>query len=315
MHTQSAKRIYRLVKQRFHLTRTSLCQRCESLQLLVYIERPWECKPTLSATFEIASIPRDSINSSCNLCMQFAAFLHESTDDSSLTLTCIHAIKPGSIRVMNEFSMTFHPSARRVLLLPTKPLVFRSGDLEFPSLEYGCSWPEDVYTYIPSKLPLPSSSPDYEQLRMWLRKCYTEHEATCSIKQGHRLRPDRVIDCETQELCTNEEDYVCLSYVWGPVTSGTSAPAGTEKLGKILPRNLPRTIRDAMIVTLKIGQRYLWIDRYCIDQNNANEKHNIIRNMNAICKFPAYLQPEQMLCSVANLVSYCGCQSCWGLEV
>jgi hypothetical protein len=34
-----------------------------------------------------------------------------------------------------------------------------------------------------------------------------------------------------------------------------------------------------MFVAVKIGMPYLWVDRYCIDKNNPEEKHDIIQNM------------------------------------
>jgi hypothetical protein len=267
-----------LVKPYSDSTRTNLCQRCKSLQLLTHVERPWKSKPTLSTYFEIATINQDSINSSCTLCMQFGFFLSEFRGDGILHLKCDHALTEALDRAMNQFSMTFEPSFREMLLLPKKPLVFRPRDIGHMPFESRKSWPKDLCTDILSDQPLRSDSPDYDQLKAWIRQCYAEHKATCGSWKGHRIRPDRVIDCEKEVLCTNEEAYVCLSYIWGP------APVGTEELGKSLPQDLPQTIRDAMSVTLNIGLRYLWVDRYCIDQNDADEKHNIIKNMNAICK-------------------------------
>ncbi|KAK9799987.1 putative Heterokaryon incompatibility protein-domain-containing protein [Seiridium cardinale] len=39
-----------------------------------------------------------------------------------------------------------------------------------------------------------------------------------------------------------------------------------------LPDILPLTIRDAIQVTKSLGYRYLWVDKYCIDQDNEEEK-------------------------------------------
>jgi hypothetical protein len=103
------------------------------------------------------------------------------------------------------------------------------------------------------------------------------------------MRPERVVDCKSGQLVEeNSQPYVCLSYVWG-----SKAPT-QEALDNLLPINLPATISDAMVVTLKIGLRYLCVDRYCIDQNNADEKHNIVRNMDGICKL--YVFYNLLLC-------------------
>jgi hypothetical protein len=49
-----------------------------------------------------------------------------------------------------------------------------------------------------------------------------------------------------------------------------------------------------MYFTLKIGLTYLWVDRYCIDQNNTEEKHDNIRNMEAICNLTFLLRYDSV---------------------
>lgn len=69
---------------------------------------------------------------------------------------------------------------------------------------------------------------------------------------------------------------MCLGHVWG------DAPADRTTSENTTLADIPQTVSDAMFVTLKLGMRYLWVDRYCIDQNNAEEKHDAIRNMDSI---------------------------------
>lgn len=53
--------------------------------------------------------------------------------------------------------------------------------------------------------------------------------------------------------------------------------------GVRLPRNLPRGIENAMEATTEMGFRYLWIDRYCIRQDDDSAaKHAQIQNMNLV---------------------------------
>jgi hypothetical protein len=61
------------------------------------------------------------------------------------------------------------------------------------------------------------------------------------------------------------EKYVALSYVWGP-------PSG----------DWPKTILDAVEVTKQLGEKYLWVDRLCINQSNLQEKQFLISKMDAI---------------------------------
>lgn len=68
---------------------------------------------------------------------------------------------------------------------------------------------------------------------------------------------------------------VALSYVWGQVT------IHRIKNG-VLPRSLPRTIEDAIELTLALGYHYIWVDQVCIDPDDATKKHGQIRSMGRI---------------------------------
>jgi hypothetical protein len=92
------------------------------------------------------------------------------------------------------------------------------------------------------------------------------------------LRGLRVIDCSTCKVipAPRECKYVALSYVWGKPTEGKR---DGEEEGLKTP---PPIIADAVVATQKLGYQYLWVDRFCIDQENAKEKHYQIRNMDLI---------------------------------
>ncbi|ORY12525.1 hypothetical protein BCR34DRAFT_563617 [Clohesyomyces aquaticus] len=46
--------------------------------------------------------------------------------------------------------------------------------------------------------------------------------------------------------------------------------------------HVPKTIKDSMILTGILGQRYLWVDRSCIVQNDAKHKNSQIMAMTSI---------------------------------
>lgn len=116
----------------------------------------------------------------------------------------------------------------------------------------------------------------------WL-KCCKGHKKHCNI-QAPEVTGMKLIDCKSNDLIIREHypdaKYVALSYVWGkPAASEmlTSAPAAKEMPQKEdktsrLPKDIPLTIRDAIQVTRALGYRFLWVDKYCIDQDNATEK-------------------------------------------
>ncbi|KAL6706324.1 hypothetical protein ACN47E_005614 [Coniothyrium glycines] len=80
----------------------------------------------------------------------------------------------------------------------------------------------------------------------------------------------QVIDCETSKIVSlpPEHKYAALSYVWGDTPSDTN--------------EYPQTIQDSIETSLAFGLRYLWVDRYCINQDNQAEKHTLISIMDRI---------------------------------
>jgi hypothetical protein len=112
----------------------------------------------------------------------------------------------------------------------------------------------------------------------WVRLCYQKHEGLCGEKLEHVVPGLKVIDCISRKICvaTHGHPYVALSYVWGsPLPESHELPA-------IVPQTFPQTIEDAMVVAKELEIPYLWVDRYCIDQNNQTEKHTMISNMDKI---------------------------------
>lgn len=121
---------------------------------------------------------------------------------------------------------------------------------------------------------------DFQFMNAWLKSCHSAH-GTCRNYQA-TYRPKFLIHCGRREVCQDSKaPYACLSYVWGvPSSTDTSYEPVLA-----LPTLPPRTVADAMTVALHLGLEYLWVDRYCIEQDNHAEKINAIGNMDAICKF------------------------------
>jgi len=120
----------------------------------------------------------------------------------------------------------------------------------------------------------------------WLEYCQENHSSACSA--GDTLLFDattsplsvivsfKVIDCETQQIVSGcNTRYVALSYVWG---AGEIGP----KFSWALPHQLPETIKDAIAITKALGMRYLWIDRYCINQSKRSEVEEQVQRMDLI---------------------------------
>ncbi len=86
----------------------------------------------------------------------------------------------------------------------------------------------------------------------------------------------KLIDVEKNCVVpAGDNSYLALSYVWGQaecvtLTSRTRASLETEGALHLWP--LPKTIRQAMELVLLLRQRYLWVDRLCIDQDDGPAK-------------------------------------------
>jgi hypothetical protein len=82
-------------------------------------------------------------------------------------------------------------------------------------------------------------------------------------------------------------DFVALSYVWGEGMdeSSVTCKSNIEELevaGSLSPARLPQTLEDAMRVCEQLQERYLWIDRLCIIQDDTEDKARQIKAMDKI---------------------------------
>jgi hypothetical protein len=145
---------------------------------------------------------------------------------------------------------------------------------------------------------------NFEEIKSWIRICECEHRSQGSQGSqgshgGHDLLttdteiakdtvgPLRLIDVEDQCVigAGKELRYFALSYPWGQAEQvklkvGTlsqfKTKAGLERI------KLPKTIRDAMVLTSRLGERYLWADVLCIIQDEATNKEAQLARMGAI---------------------------------
>lgn len=97
--------------------------------------------------------------------------------------------------------------------------------------------------------------------------------------------------------------YVALSYVWGGAPGFQTTYSNIEQL--LQPHalqhqpDLPLLIRDAINLTRKVDERYLWVDRLCIQQDNPLQKHTQVGKMDIIYR-PAAFTLVAISCSNAS---------------
>jgi hypothetical protein len=111
----------------------------------------------------------------------------------------------------------------------------------------------------------------------WLRKCDRLHE-DCNHVNGDHTLPRRVIDVGSQDrppfvrhsMADEKARYLALSYCWGQtgVPNKTTTANLSQYTNEIPLQDMPRTIYDAILVTRRLGVRYLWVDSLCIVQDD-----------------------------------------------
>lgn len=128
---------------------------------------------------------------------------------------------------------------------------------------------------------------DYDLLQGWYQFCAQHHRKTCATDSKDYPEKLKVIDCRAQKIvaATPSCSYVALSYVWGQqqhtTVSRPNSPCRNMEPRILSPDTIPSVIRDAMTVALKLGWQYLWVDRYCIDQDDE-AKHVQINQMDKV---------------------------------
>lgn len=141
----------------------------------------------------------------------------------------------------------------------------------------------------------------HSRAKFWLdadvfKDCASERFANASLSGLIRLGCFRVFDVRSKKVVSlsSYERYIALSYVWGKampqyltslMQDFDDQNDGTQASYSIMTTEhskLPAAIDDAVKLVTGIGERYLWIDALCIDQQDPEDKALVISQMAAI---------------------------------
>jgi hypothetical protein len=235
------------------LVQTGLCGRCHYLLLWL--------------GFSSALVHLSSLDPRCRYCQRFQKMFQvakgseQCPSDLSQLYLCQEKIElknPSDQFFYVKIRLGTGVTARYIHLFPTR-------------VKWGDSGTHALGKYIEP------NSPNFDMFKGVLRNCRARHTSTCtpSATDSSLLR---LIDCRNRRIVSacRDQRYICLSYVWGNQVDEIRTIDGK------LPDPVPKTVEDAMFVSIQFGVPFLWVDRYCIDQEKLKEKHNIIRNMDKI---------------------------------
>ncbi|KAI1192544.1 HET-domain-containing protein [Nemania serpens] len=125
-----------------------------------------------------------------------------------------------------------------------------------------------------------SSDESFAQVRGWLQNCIQNHPE-CSHPASEFV-PTRLLKIWTSqgtrliqliEPNGSPVRYAALSYCWGGEQDvRTTQHTFSRHRTRIDFQGLPQTIKDAVIVTEKLGIEYLWVDALCIIQDDEEDR-------------------------------------------
>jgi hypothetical protein len=202
---------------------------------------------------------------------------------------------------------------------PLMSSVFNSSPVSLavvPASERGCPWravfnescgyPTISDTQHMPRVFVPQAVPshfDATSVRKWIDFCCDHHTKLCGIT-GETPPKLELIDCETLQVVAAPRGakYVAMSWVWGPQSAAQPGrELGTDRVLR-LPLNLSLLMTDSLSVTKALGFRYLWVDKFCIDQTSEDAKREQILNMDLVYE-----------CSELTIIAAAGADGSYGL--
>jgi len=129
-------------------------------------------------------------------------------------------------------------------------------------------------------VPCDTDSPgSLQTVKRWIKECDEGHDCTSNSKSD---LPRRLLDVRNDSVRVHEiteadkgTKYACLSHCWGypPNSILRSTLATFNDYRQAIPwEKLPKTFRDAISFTRKLGVPFLWIDSLCIVQDDKDKK-------------------------------------------
>lgn len=135
-----------------------------------------------------------------------------------------------------------------------------------------------------------------ELMKSLIEDCVSNHPDCRATMQ--RLLPTRVLDLGDDpnvvkvrvvpgaECSKRHNRYMALSHCWGSVPTNAPWKLMNDRMkdysSDIPFSHLPKTFRQAILLTKKLGERFLWIDSLCIIQDSRDDWHSEASRMSDV---------------------------------
>ena len=134
---------------------------------------------------------------------------------------------------------------------------------------------------------------DTTLFQKWIEQCETLHGNRCAspVWFRHAYIPSDLKVIDVNEMCIKDAlpdcRYLALSYVWGDAISRgfvqtTRENIASRRIRGGLNGDFPQAIKDAIELVRSVGERYLWVDAICINQDDEVEKAAFIGQMDNV---------------------------------
>jgi hypothetical protein len=145
----------------------------------------------------------------------------------------------------------------------------------------------------PANLNFDSRGIDIGAIRKWMLICTKRHGHDCDWDavegRAEGQSPLFLIDVVNMKIVHANPDsrYVTLSYVWGEFDSTCN---DSQDASTLIPNTcftgpaiaVPQVIRHSIELVQRLGEKFLWIDRLCIPQDDGAEKQAQLNAMGSI---------------------------------
>ncbi|KAI1467828.1 HET-domain-containing protein [Daldinia caldariorum] len=281
-------------------SRQRLCDRCLRLDFMKFFGSKWKYNPDdclitreYYIPLRMLGGPLKSIDGGvCALCIILSRAV-----DVSLAGTATKRVqaKNYELRVIaiscSQFSKLFSITNGQPLYLyvgsSTNNQGLKNGNSDSDEKEprrRGCIVIEDTSRRPEPLLNTYLGSFDAQVVLKWITRCW-DLDGTKCCSSSQPIDDLYLIDCRNRTVVAvkGRPAYVALSYVWAPSSNGlVNYRLRHGENCDYLPDNLPLVVTDAMTVTRSLGFCYLWVDKFCIAQDQPAVKHGQIMQMDAV---------------------------------
>ena len=265
----------------------TICTRCEELDNVLASMDEETIIPETG--IPVLSLGKRSRRTNCDLCRFFLDFASDNYKrDYKQHVRLFDRISVSSLE-SDPSALNALPHSRFLSVLRENSRRRYNYEIQDEIIQSG------ILVYLPIDLrPLPSPTirsvnsvnVDFKLLDSLIADCQGFHASCSKVEHRYSLPYIYLIDC-TEERVVREDlsqNYLALSYVWGSSYQAKSETAFSNKLpeGSFSFTAASLTVQDAVRVVRSLGRRYLWVDKYCINQKDEADKQMMLRNMDLI---------------------------------